>query len=213
MMKGRYPPGWNLLTKEQQQEALKQDLSPIVKKAYLRMQLKNSAFVPGLLMNYSKEELAEYVAKIFLPSDDPVEEQIQQIADLLIPFIYPDKKIDQIIDMTFRHVEEAYNAILKHGGGWSRTSNPDKRKMAVLAWFRRNNSKPEYSLSSLKEIYLQDSALYDYGSGQERRNFINRLLINIIKTETNKKLTYQELDERINNIKKVTGQPLRLEDL
>ena len=108
------------------------------------MQLKNSAFVPGLLMNSSKEEFAKYAAKIFLPSDDPVEEQIQQIADLLIPFIYPDKKIDQIIDMTFNHVEEAYNAILKHGGGWSRTANPDKRKMAVLAWFRRNNSEHKY---------------------------------------------------------------------
>jgi len=206
--------GWNLLTVEQQREAIDQWIGAKLVKAYMRMQLKNAAFIPGLLKNYSKEYLAEYMTEIYLPSDDPVEEQFQQIVDRLIPFIFPDKKIDQIIFMTLPLIKDAHEAILKHGGGWSSTkSNLEKRKTAVLDWYRRNQSQRRYYLSTLKEKHLQNSDLYNDGGGQEKRNFIKRLLINIIKTETNKQLTFRELDERIRKLNKVIGQPLRLEDL
>jgi len=205
--------GINLLPPEQRQEALKQSIAAHLRKAYLRMQLRNAALIPGLLKNYSPDYLAKYCAEIFVPSGNPEDERIQLLADQLIPLVYPDKKIEQIIFMTVPQIKDAYKAILKRGGGWSAHSTPEKRKTAVLDWYRHNQARPSYCLSCLKETYLQDPALYDDGGGQEKRNFIYRLVIMIVKADTGKELTFQKVDEHFKKLKKLIRQPLRLEDL
>ena len=83
--------------------------------------------------------------------------------------------------MALPEIRKAYNVILRSGGGWSsRKSNADKRKKAVLTWYKRN----QVQLSYLKETYLEDPVLYEDRGGQEKRNFINRLLIKIVEAET-----------------------------
>jgi hypothetical protein len=201
-----------LLQKEQQQETLQaldqglQSVQPYLRKAYLRMRLRNASLIPGLLESYSIEHLADKIADIFEATASPEEEKIQLLADMLIHILYPDN----IISMALPEIKKAYNVILRSAGGWSsRKSNPDKRREAALNWFRRNRDRFSY----LKETYLEDPALYNVGGGQEKRNFINRLMIKIVNAEIGKELTFQKVDESIKELKKQMGQSLRLEDL
>ena len=126
--------------------------------------------------------------------------------------IFPDKKIEPIIVKTLSEIKKAYNVILQSGGGWSSPADKsqEKRKSAVLDWYRRNQA----SLSYLKEIYLEDPAIYEDGGGQEKRNFIIRLTIKIVKDNADEELTFQKVDTHLKKLKKLKPHPpLRLEDL
>jgi hypothetical protein len=181
-----------------------------LREAYLRLQLRNSLLIPGLMKNYSNDYLAKYVAEIFAPPASPEEAKIQLLADLAIDLMFQDKKIEPIVSEALSEIEEAYNVIISHGGGWSCKSNPEKRKTAVLKWYRLNQAH----LSYLKEIYLDDTALYEDGGGAERRNFKTILLKKIIKDIANQELTFQKVDVHLKNLKRIKRHPpLRLEDL
>lgn len=210
---------WSLkesLKEQEQQSALQvlergwPSIQPELRSAYLRLQLRTPLLIPGLLKNYSPKELAKYIAPIFISPPSPEEAKIQLLADLVISLLYPGKKIDPIVWEAEPEIEEAYNVILRSGGGWSSPADKsqEKRKSAVLGWYRRNQAR----LSYLKEIYLEDPALYEDRGGQEKRNFITRLVIKIVKDQANQKLTFQKVDAHLKNLKNLK-QPLRLEDL
>lgn len=210
---------WSLkesLKEQEQQSALQvlergwPSIQPELRSAYLRLQLRTPLLIPGLLKNYSPKELAKYIAPIFTSPASPEEAKIQLLADLVISLLYPGKKIDPIVWEAEPEIEEAYNVILRSGGGWSSPADKsqEKRKSAVLDWYRRNQAR----LSYLKEIYLEDPALYEDRGGQEKRNFITRLVIKIVKDQANQKLTFQKVDAHLKNLKNLK-QPLRLEDL
>jgi hypothetical protein len=197
--------------KERQKENIR-SVQPYLRKAYLRLQLRNSLLIPGLLENYTPEYLSEYVAEIFAPPRNPEEAKIQLLADLVIGLMFPEKKIELIISKALSEIKKAYNVILQIGGGWSSPADKsqEKRKSAVLEWYQRNQA----SLSYLKEIYLDDPALYEDGGGQEKRNFIVRLMIKIVKDQAEQELTFQKVDTHFKNLKKLKPhRPLRLEDL
>jgi len=131
---------------------------------------------------------------------------------MVIDLMFPDKKIEPIISKALSEIKKAYNVILQSGGGWSSPADKsqEKRKLAVLDWYRRNQAR----LSNLKEIYLDDPALYEDGGGQEKRNFIARLMIKIVKDQADQELTFQKIDTHFKNLKKLKRHPsLRLEDL
>lgn len=203
----------NEIARWRKQEGQKQELEsilPDLKKAYLRMQL-NPLTLPELLKNYSPDYLAEYMAPILAPPASPEEAKIQMLADLVISLLYPGKKIDLIIDEALPEIEKAYDVMKRLGGGWSSNthkSNLKMRKTAVLDWYRSNTAR----LSYLKLKYLDDPTLYEDGGGQERRNFITRLLLKIVKDKTNKELNFKKVDAHLKNLKKLK-QPLVLEEL
>ena len=59
-----------------------------------------------------------------------------------------------------------------------------------------------------------DPALYEDRGGQEKRDFIKRLVIKIVKDQANQKLTFQKVETYFKNLKKLKRHPpLRLEDL
>ena len=101
--------------------------------------------------------------------------------------------------------------MVQDGGGWSsypNKSSNEKRKKAVLDWYQHNHDR----LSYLKEAYLHDESLYNPGSGQEKRNFIVRLIKRIVEEETGKELTFQKVKDRHEDLNKLQ-QPLHLKDL
>ncbi len=202
-----------LLREQQQQDALQvlnqgwQSVQPELGKAYVRLHL-NAPTLPGLLKNYSPEYLAKFIAQNFDPPASPEEAKIRLLADMVIALVFPDKKFDLSIWLALPQIERAYNVVLRSGGGWSSKSNPDKRKTAVLEWYRRNQAR----LSHLKETYLEDLALYGDGGGQEKRNFITRLMIKIVKDESSMELSFQKVTALLKSLKKLE-QPLRLEDV
>jgi hypothetical protein len=168
----------------------------------------NAPTLPGLLKNYSPEYLAKFTAQNFDPPTSPEEAKIRLLADMVIALVYPDKKFDLTIWLALPQIERAYNVVLRSGGGWSSNSNPDKRKTAVLEWYRRNQAR----LSYLKESYLHDTNLYNPGGGQEKRNFIVRLMIKIVEDKTSMELTFQKVADLLKSLKQLE-QPLRLEDV
>lgn len=201
------------LKEQERQEALQvleqgwPSIQPELRAAYLRLRL-GPLTLPGLLKNYSPKDLSEYITPIFTPPASPEEAKIKLLADLVISLLFPEKKIDPIIWEAELEIKKAYNVILRSGGGWSSKIKPEKRKTAVLDWYRRNQAR----LSYLKEIYLEDPVLYEDGGGQEKRNFITRLLTKIVKDNANQELTFQKVNARLKSFKKL-GQPLKLEDL
>lgn len=205
---------WPLKEQERQgtQQVLKQgwqNVLPDLKKAYVRLQL-NPSTLPGLLKNYSDEYLSEYIAQNFAPPASPEEAKIQLLADMVIALVFPGKKIDLIISKSLPEIKKAYNVILRSGGGWSSPADKsqEKRKSAVLEWYRHNQAR----LSYLKEIYLQDPVLYEDGGGQEKRNFIGRLVKKIVEDLSDQKLTFPKVNGHFKSLKKLK-LPLRLEDL
>jgi hypothetical protein len=185
-------------------------IQPELGEAYLRLTFKSPRSIPGLLKNYSPKTLAKYISSIFTGPATPEEAKIQLLADLVISLIYPEKKIDPIMWEALPEIEKAYNVILHSGGGWASPSDKSQemRKTAVLDWCRHKQAQ----LSYLKEEYLEDPILYQDGGGQEKRNFIIRLMINIIRDKANKELTFRKVDAHLKNLKNLK-QPLRLEDL
>jgi len=205
------------LKEQERQSALQvlekglQSIQPELRAAYLRLQLRNPLLIPGLLKNYSSDYLAEYCAEIFVPPASPEEAKIQLLADLVISLQYPEKKLNVIISKARLEIKKAYNAVMRDGGGWSSyESNPKKRRTALMEWYRRNQAR----LSYLKEIHLEDPALYEDGGGQEKRNFITRLMIKTVKDKADEELTFQKVDTHLKKLKKLKRHPpLRLEDL
>jgi hypothetical protein len=177
--------------------------------AYLRLAFKSPMAIPGLLKNYSPKDLAKYISPIFTDPATPEEAKIQLLADLVISLLYPEK-IDPIIWEALPEIEKAYDVIMESGGGWASPSDKsqERRKTAVLDWCRHNQAR----LSYLNKEYLEDPVLYQDGGGQEKRNFIVRLMIKIIRDKASKKLTFQKVDAHLKNLKNLK-QPLRLEDL
>ena len=193
-------------------QVLKQGLAsiqPELRAAYLRLRL-GPLTLPGLLKNYSPKELSKYITPIFTPPASPEEAKIKLLADLAISLLFLEEKNDSIIFEAEIEIQEAYNAIFQSGGGWSSPADKskEKRKTAVLDWYRRNQAR----LSYLKEVYLEDTALYEDGGGQEKRNFITRLLIKIVKDNANQELTLRKVNARLKRFKTIR-QPLRLEDV
>ncbi|MCX5888497.1 MAG: hypothetical protein NTY36_03490 [Deltaproteobacteria bacterium] len=203
------------MTKEQQREVVKQSLAEDLKKAYLRMQLCNPIIVSRLLKNYQGEQLMEYTLNLIDPPATPEEVKIQLLSDMVIDFTFPkvERKIETIIWKALGEIRKAYAVISQKGGGpgWSSDPNkdtPNKRQMAVLEWYRHNQARLTY----LKEAHLQDTNLYNPGSGQQKRNFVARLIIKIVQDETNENLTFQKVKAHLENLKKIQ-QPLRFEEL
>ncbi|MGQ9688324.1 MAG: hypothetical protein ACUVXF_05990 [Desulfobaccales bacterium] len=194
--------------REAAQEREWQSILPHLREAYLRVML-NPSTLPGLLKNYSPEDLTKHIASLFTLPASPEEAKIRLLADLVISLMFPEKKIDPIIWQALPEIEKAYEVILQRGGGWSSyKSNPDKRKEAVLEWYRGNQARLDF----LKEKYLQDPALYAEGGGAEKRNFIVGLVIKIVKDTASKELTFQRVKAHLKNLKNLKG-PLRLEEL
>lgn len=79
----------------------------------------------------------------------------------------------------------------------------------MLEWYRRNQTR----LSYLKEIYLQDLTLYYDGGGQEKRNFIGRLVIIMVKDKANMEIAFNKIDDHIKNLRKLIKKSLLLGDL
>jgi len=195
---------------EQKRESLKVIQSDL-KDAYLRLLLRSPMAIPGLLKNYSPEELAEYITPPLIPPTSPEEVKIQLLADLVVSLLFPEKKIAPIIWEALPEIEEAYNAVAKDGGGWSTFKDEidtNKRKSAAISWYRGNQAR----ISHLKEAHLEDTTLYADGGGQEKRNFVGRLIIKIVKDMTNEVITFDNVKDHLTYLKKLKT-PLRLEDL
>jgi hypothetical protein len=96
-------------------------------------------------------------------------------------------------------IDEAYNVVKQDGGGWSDRPGGDiQRQTAVLAWFDENKAR----LTCLKKSYLKDLALYNFGSGQEKRNFYTRLIGKIVEETAHQKITSQEIIDCLRRLKK-----------
>lgn len=204
-----------LLKEQEAKEALQvleqglKSVSSELAKAYLRLRLKNPYTIPGLLKNYSIDYLSKYLADLYAPPENPHEAKIQILADMVITLVYPEKRIDSIIPLAMPEIEKAYKAVMKDGGGWSSKSKPENRKAAALKWYQRNQPR----LFFLKEIYLQDLVLYRDRGGQEKRDFITRLLINIVRDTINEELTFQKVSDNFKRNNDLINQSLKLEDL
>jgi hypothetical protein len=211
-----------LLKDQQQQEAVQvlkegwKSIRPYLRKAYLRRELMNTRTIFRLLENHTVEEFMEYSLQLLKVPVTPEEAKIQLLSDIVIGLVYPEpeteNKIETIIQESLGEIDELYTAILQKGGGpgWSfdpKKDKPNKRKMIALEWCRRNQVR----LSYLKEKYLQDTDLYNFGSGQERRNFTSRLIIKIVNDEIGKKLNFSKVKAYLGNLK--TLQPLQIKDL
>jgi len=203
------------LKEHQQQDALQvlkqgwRSVQDDLTKAYLRLQLRSYLTIIGLLKSHSPKELSEFISNVFVPPATPEEAKIQLLADIVIDWAYPDNKIEPIIGEALSEINKAYDVIKLHAGGWSSyDSNLEKRRTAVLEWYRHNEAR----LSYLKEIYLDDLALYEDRGGQERRNFVTLLLRKIVKDKANMELTFREVNAHLKNIEK-SKRPLTLEDL
>jgi hypothetical protein len=154
-------------------------------------------------LEYLSDELRE---KYFTAPASPEERTIMVLADIVVAFLFPEKIIKVLIDNTMGEIEEAYRVILQEGGGWSSVSksSQDQRKTTLLEWYQRNQAR----LSYLKESYLEDVRLYDCRGGQEKRDFRDILLIQIIKDVIKQKLTFAKVRNHIESFKK-SKQSLR----
>jgi len=207
-----------LLKEQQQQDTLQvlkqgwESVQPCLRKAYLRQlfgPMMGPMILPALLKNYSPEYLADYIVEVFEPPASPEEAKIQLLANLVVSLVFPGKRLNHIIYKALAEIGKVYKVVMARGGGWSSyKSNPDKRKGAVLEWYRRNEARLTY----LKEAHLQDSYLYEGRLGQESRDFRARLLIKIVKDVDKEELTFQKVNDHFKKFKKLE-QPLRLEDL
>jgi hypothetical protein len=169
-----------------------QAILPYLKKAAFRLHLNPLA--PGTLQNYSDE----FLEQIFGPPASRVEESKQQLVGMIFALLFPEKEIDFLITKALPELEEAYKVILKKGDGWASQLDrgADKRKRAVLAWYRSTHDQ----LSYIKEPHLQDANLYN-PSSQHKRNFYGRLLIKIVKDIVNIDITFQQVNAHLKNLK------------
>lgn len=134
------------------------------------------------------------------PLASPEERTIMVLADMLVALIFPETFIPGIIDKAKVEIEEAYRAIMEEGGGWSdvHKSSRDKRKKALLEWYQRNQARLTY----LRKFYLNDERLYEGRGGQEKRDFRNILLIQIIQDLIKQKLTFSNVNGYLERGKK-----------
>jgi hypothetical protein len=155
-----------------------------------------------LLKNFSDED-RDWYSK---PLASPEERTIMVLADIVVALLSPETFIPGIMDKAKVEIEEAYRAIMEEGGGWSdfRKSSRDKRKKALLEWYQRNQARLTY----LRKFYLDDERLYECRGGQEKRDFRNILLIQIIKNLLNQKLTFSNVNAYLERVKK-SNKPLR----
>jgi hypothetical protein len=146
------------------------------------------------------DDLPEALREEYLKPPANLEEQTSEVlADIVVNLIYPGEVLPAIISQAAGEIDEAYRVIMQEGGGWSRqTSNPDKRKAAVLDWYQRNHHRLLY----LREPYLQDPALYEDRGGQEKRDFESRLLAKVVATLTRKRLPFSKIQTHLKSLKK-----------
>jgi hypothetical protein len=173
-----------------------QTILPYLKKAAFRLHLNPLA--PGTLQNYSHQ----FLEQIFGSPASPMERKKQELAGMIFALLFPEKEIDFIITKALPEIEEAYKVILENGGGWAlRTDRgADRRMKAVLDWHRSSQDR----LSYLKSTYLQSTNLYNPGGpgSQTKRNFIGQLLIDIVKDVVGIKITFQQVNGHLKNLKK-----------
>ena len=197
--KGKLEDGW-------------ESVQPYLRRAYLLRQV-NPLIFRRLLHNHTGEEITEYFLQVLAPPASPEEAKIQLLADMVIGLMFPktEEKIDAIILTALKEINKAYEVIVQVGSGWSsdhKKINPEKRKKAVLEWWQNAQGQLTY----LKETHLQDENLYNPGGGQEKRNFIVRMIRKIVEEETGKELTFQKVKDRLEDLKKLQ-QPLNLKGL
>ena len=123
------------------------------------------------------------------------------LADLVFVMTSPEDVLPGLIDNANVEIEEAYGVLMQEGGGWpsdASKSNPKKRKEAVLTWHKREQGRLLY----LREPYLTDERLYEGRGGQEKRDFRDILLIQIIHNIVKQKLTFRNVRSLIENLKK-----------
>jgi hypothetical protein len=180
----------NDLTEQEKEKWFKENyhiFAPFAEKAFARL-----FFNPGLLWAESCSD--EFLNSIFAPPATILEARTQHAADIIVYMIF-EKKInskmtDDLISKAMPEIEEAYNVILRDGGGWSGLKgDPDKRQAVVLAWFDKHRTR----LSFLKRSYLEDPTLYNDGGGQEKRNLIVRLSLLILQRKVAKRITFQNI--------------------
>jgi hypothetical protein len=145
----------------------------------------------------------EVLRTIFASPANYKEAMIQHIAEVLTFITFGEKTTLKIVNTTITkalpEVEEAYKVAKQSAGGWSvRAGEPSTRQMAVLEWFTENKNRISY----IKKSHLEDTSLYDDGGGQEKRNFIVRLLLLILKQKVALKITFQEVQKSLKNLNK-----------
>lgn len=169
---------------------------PHLEKARLRLLLRSLKDQAGAIQG-------DFISEIFAPPATPEEEQIMIFANLCASLWYHEElasqKMTKIIHKALPEVEEAYQALIKRGGGWTQEGSDEGRKNAVLQWFSNNRNR----LTLLKESYLRENKLYEGGGGQERRNFTCRLLAKIIKDKEGQKATIKKIMDLMKPIKNI----------
>jgi hypothetical protein len=170
-------------------------IRPLMEKAFWRLFLNP-------LAPWAESCPDEILRTIFAPPADYKEAMLTHVTDFLTFITFDEratlKMVNSTVSKALPEIKEAYNVILKDGGGWSyRRGGPSQRQTAVLAWFNRNKDR----LSYLKKSYLEDPTLYNDGGGQEKRNFTIRLLMLIIKQNITQKITSQKIQKSLNNLK------------
>jgi hypothetical protein len=149
-----------------------------------------------LLEDLSDEDRDRY----FKTPASPAERTIVVLADLVVALLFPETIISGLIDNAMGEIGEAYQIMKSMGGGWSSNtskSTPEKRKTAVLEWYRLNQTR----LSYLNKTYLKDSGLYKDRGGQEKRDFQVRLLKKIIQQVVKRELTFNKVGKQLNILK------------
>jgi hypothetical protein len=136
----------------------------------------------------------------FKPSTSTEEKTIKILADMVMALLSPEITIPGIINKAMVEIKQAYRVILQEGGGWSSVpskSSREKRKNALLEWYQRNQVRLLY----LRESYLKDERLYEGRGGQEKRDFQDILLIQIIKHLVKQKIASVKIRDFIKNFK------------
>jgi hypothetical protein len=195
---------WHLMQKWQKilpdlEDAVVRLLLPELEKSAIR--LKFNPAIPGGLNTDA------FLEDYFKPPADLQELKTQLLADLVVVLLFPQKRLDLIIAKSFPEIEEAYNVILKEGGGWSSyadKSNPEKRKTTVMSWYKVYKSRLMY----LNEKNLNNPILYNPVVTQEKRDFYVRLLSEIIMDVGSKELTLRKLIERHKKFNKLKQHPI-----
>lgn len=165
---------------------------------YLEEAIKRKMFKP--MMPWVEDSELSFLKTIFTPPTSHEEAVIRTLADMVVTLLDdPKNRIEPIISGALPEIDEAYNAVLQEGGGWSaRKGGPERRQAAVLAWFDRNEAR----LSHLKKPHLEDPNLYNDGGGQEKRNFRIRLIGKVVEETAHQRITSQEIIDTLRRLKK-----------
>lgn len=173
---------------------------PHLYNALLRRQYRALVNCLGLeFFQQSPLPFCQEIAAAFSPPTTPAGADIRLLADLVLDLLAPalSPRAEQIIHQALTEVEEAYEATKAAPGGWGRKGTPEKRRQAVLMWYRDNRPR----LMMITEHFLKDRRLYHECGGQEKRNFHARLLSNIIDCHLKAGTTEAEISNYLKRLR------------